>query len=251
MRLYQYWGTGAPPPRVAAGIRTFQEQNTAMKHRLYARKAAAWFIRKRVGEREWRAFNACAVPAMQADYFRLCALWATGGVYADADQACGEPLHPLLSSLAGPLVPTRKGLVTQHFLIFPRRGDAFLRVWLDLASLNIEARDIPSVHTATGPGAMRALWSLLDPATAEANEQEMTEPKKIGWGYHEVLERAQTACALGADVRQAFAAISTVDREEAFRWFAPIQAGYKMSAVDWRRWPGSIYMEEAPEPAGA
>ncbi len=247
MRLYQYWDTGAPPDGVASGIQTFQAQNPGMKHRLYDRDAAAWFIRKRLSEREWRAFQACAVPAMQADYFRLCALWATGGVYADADQACGEPLQPLL---AGPLVPTRKGLVTQHFLIFPRPADAFLRTWLDLATLNIEARDVPNVHTATGPGAMRALWSLLDPATAGANEEEMTGPQKASWGYRQVLERARRRCELGAEVVRSFRAIATIDRVEAFRWFAPIPADYKHTPVHWMHWPGSIYSDiPAGQPA--
>lgn len=241
MRLYQYWDTGPPPDGVASGIQTFQTRNPGMKHRLYDREAAAWFIRKRLGERERRAFDACAVPAMQADYFRLCALWSTGGVYADADQSCGEPIAPLVARFGGPLVPTRKGLVTQHFLIFPRPADAFLRAWLELATLNIEARDIPNVHTATGPGAMRALWSLLDPATADANEEEMTGPQKAAWGYRQVLERARERCDLGAEVVRSFRAIGTMDRVEAFRWFAPIQADYKHTPVHWMHWPGSIY----------
>ncbi len=250
MRLYQYWDTAAPPDSVAAGVDTFRHRNGDMKHRLYDRDAAAWFIKKRLGERERRAFEACAVPAMQADYFRLCALWVTGGVYADADQTCGEPLQPLLAGLLGPLVPTRKGLVTQHFLIFPRPGDAFLRTFLDLASLNIEARDIPNVHTATGPGAMRALWALMDPTTADAIEEEMTSPQKAGWGYRQVLERARSAGVMRSEVIQAFRAIATIDRVDAFRWFAPIRADYKATAVHWMHWPGSIYAE-APEPAGA
>ncbi len=241
MRLYQYWDTGPPPDGVASGIQTFQTRNPGMKHRLYDREAAAWFILKRLGERERRAFDACAVPAMQADYFRLCALWSTGGVYADADQSCGEPIAPLVARFGGPLVPTRKGLVTQHFLIFPRPADAFLRTWLELATLNIEARDIPNVHTATGPGAMRALWSLLDPATADANEEEMTGPQKAAWGYRQVLERARERCDLGAEVVRSFRAIGTMDRVEAFRWFAPIQADYKHTPVHWMHWPGSIY----------
>ena len=252
MRLYQYWDTGAPPDAIAEGVDSFRDRNRGMKHRLYDRDAAAWFIKKRLGEREGRAFEACAVPAMQADYFRLCALWATGGIYADCDQTCGAPIQPLLAGLQGPLVPTRKGLVTQHFMIFLRPGDAFLRSFLDLASLNIEARDIPNVHTATGPGAMRALWTLLDPATATANHEEMTSVQKAGWGYEQVLERARSHCVLGAELVQAFGAIATIDRVEAFPWFAPIRADYKATAVHWMHWPGSIYADAAAaEPAGA
>ncbi len=252
MRLYQYWDTGAPPDAIAEGVDSFRDRNRGMKHRLYDRDAAAWFIGKRLGQRERQAFEACAVPAMQADYFRLCALWATGGVYADCDQTCGEPIQSLLARFQSPLVPTRKGLVTQHFMIFPRPGDSFLRTFLDLTILNIEARDIPNVHTATGPGAMRALWTQLDPATAAANRAEMTSPQKAGWGYEQVLDRARSHCDLGPDVVRAFGAIATIDRVEAFPWFAPIPADYKATAVHWMHWPGSIYADAAASgPGGA
>ena len=71
----------------------------------------------------------------------------------------------------------------------------------------------------------------------------MTSPQKASWGYGQVLERARRQCDLGAEVVQSFRRIATIDRVEAFRWFAPIQADYKHTSVHWMHWPGSIYSD--------
>src|SRR5262249_14642823 len=132
------------------------------------------------------------------------------------------------------------GLVTQHFLIFPSPGDAFLRAYLDLASLNIEARDIPNVHTATGPGAMRALWSKLDTASAGANEAEMTSVQKADWGYPQVVERVENEALLARGGAPPFGPTGPTPRSEPSRCSPRTAATYRPPPPPWMTWPASI-----------
>ena len=96
MRLFQYWDSGDPPDDVAACIQSVRDLSPEFEHELFDRDQAAWFIGKRLGDRERAAFLSLAVPAMQGDYFRLCALWARGGLWVDADCRAVRPLRKLL-----------------------------------------------------------------------------------------------------------------------------------------------------------
>jgi hypothetical protein len=58
MKLFQYW---EPPDEVAEWIEGFRVKNPDFKHRLYDRGSASWFIRKNLGERHQRAFDALLV----------------------------------------------------------------------------------------------------------------------------------------------------------------------------------------------
>ena len=57
-------------------------------HRLFDECSAKAFIGRSLSTRHERAFERCYHPAMQADYFRLCYLFAEGGFYVDADDVC-------------------------------------------------------------------------------------------------------------------------------------------------------------------
>jgi hypothetical protein len=99
--IIQYWDNEEAPAEVAALLATFEAANPDLPHLVFSERRAAELIAERFGPRHAEAFAACAVPAMQADYFRYCALHALGGVYVDADFRCVAPLRPLLDESAG------------------------------------------------------------------------------------------------------------------------------------------------------
>ncbi|HEY5411517.1 MAG TPA: glycosyltransferase, partial [Caulobacteraceae bacterium] len=126
MRLFQYWDTGSPPDEVAGWIEGFRVGNPGFRHRLYDRDAASWFIGKQVGEREKRAFDAIAVPSMQSDYFRYCAVWALGGIYVDADFQSLAPLSGLLDQAPHSLMLVWDGHMVAGLMMCRQPGDPFV-----------------------------------------------------------------------------------------------------------------------------
>src|SRR5665213_1522838 len=140
MRLFQYWDAREPPAEVAEWIEGFRTMNPDLKHRLYDRGSASWFIKKHLGEQERRAFDACAVPAMQADYFRLCAMVAKGGVWFDADCIAVRPLSTLIERVPSLLLVILDGGIINSTLIARARGNPFLSLCLKLSTRVIEER---------------------------------------------------------------------------------------------------------------
>jgi hypothetical protein len=170
--LFQYWNTETIPEDVAALIATFQERNPDFRHRVFSEAEAERFIESHFGARERDAFRACAVPAMQADYFRYCAVLAYGGIYADADYRCVRPLRPLLDDCEGGIVFLRPDMhrvngreamrVLNGFFAFGEPNHPFLRLTLDIATANMEARLAERIW-AVGEEVPTGIWLTVGP----------------------------------------------------------------------------------------
>lgn len=243
MKLYQYWDTGEPPPEVAGWIDGFRSMNPDMQHRLFDRDRASWFIGKHLGARERRAFDACAVPAMQADYFRLCALAAKGGVYVDVDFESREPMRALVASAPGGLLALQDGELINGFMLAPSPANAFIGACLRLATLNVQAADIPNVYACTGPGVLSAVWGAIRPKVGHRLLAKMDNPLQESWGFAEVLRRAKSEIVVDDPLRAAFDALSLAPKAALRRWFVAREVAYKDSGRHWMNWQGSIYAE--------
>jgi hypothetical protein len=243
MKLVQYWDTGSPPDEVAGWIEGFRRHNPQMTHRLHDRDSASWFIGKRIGEREKRAFDACAVPAMQADYFRLCALVAEAGVYSDADFECRRPLDQLLSQAPAALAFVWGTMMTQGFWFVRRRDDPFLRACLKLATENIEQRRFGNVYLSTGPALINAVRIAVDPAWSEM--------AKVRWpAWPRLVAAARESLADPEGVLASIQALTLMHYFAVSKWIGTPKPAYKDTGVHWFGWKGSIYNDLAPEPAG-
>lgn len=149
-QIVQYWHSGDVPSDVAALCESFRTQNPTLDYRLYSHADAERLIVAHCGQREVEAFRSCAVPAMQADYFRYCAILAHGGIYADADFRCIAPLAPWLSGIDGGeffFSPTPASVagrdarrVWNGFFAFAGPDHPFLRLALEIATVNVEER---------------------------------------------------------------------------------------------------------------
>lgn len=242
MDLFQYWDTGAPPADIADWICGFRDTNPTLSHRLYDRLSAAHFIRKRLGEREWRAFEACAVPAMQADYFRLCALWAKGGIYIDADMRPRQPLSGLLERWPGPLILEFNGFYNSPFMVFSGRRNPFLGAVLKLATDNIETHRFDNVLMTTGPALADAVRALLDPEwlrAATANADRFAVTMRFG----RLLDRARELVPVTPSLVSAYQAITPLSYGAIWDWMDQVSHSYEDSDRDWRRWIGPIYQK--------
>lgn len=178
--LIQYWDAESPPDDVAELLALAASQNVGMRPLVFNRASAEDFLAEHFSAREVAAFRACAVPAMQADYLRYCAVFALGGVYLDADFRSVAPLQKLLPDRGGrlfgrPEIPSgwpqdlfgenpRVGpyrIVANSAFLFTAPHHPLLGLAIELATGNVERRIAEDVAVTTGPGIFTAMY-LLD-----------------------------------------------------------------------------------------
>ena len=241
MKLFQYWDRTAPPGEVAEWIEGFRSRNPELDHQLFHRDEASWFIRKHFGEREQRAFDACAVPSMQSDYFRYCAIERCGGVYADADYQSGEPLAQLLVRAPHALLLEWRGQWVGGLMMFRTPGDAFVRACRELTTRNIESRRFDNAFTATGPGVINALRLLLDPSSEAPIMEGLDNPYGRTWRFQELVAEARASVSLTPELRSAFDAITILHHIQVDRWIGTEQPAYKRTPQHWLHWQGPAY----------
>ena len=251
MKLFQYWDTGHPPAEVAAWIEGVRRINPDFQHQLFDRDSARWFIGKHTGQREQRAFEACAVPAMQADYFRLCALKRSGGFYIDADVELLKPLAALLDMAPHGMLQSRRGQLVNALMMLRQPDDPFVNACLQLCTINIENRDIPNVYTATGPGVLNAIQALLRPEMAQGLISQMDNLLQRDWLFTELVDRARREIAVTDELVRSFDAITLMPKGDLRPWIGKASPAYKETEIHWMNWPGSIYAGPRPGTASA
>lgn len=159
--IIQYWHAEKVPEHIAQLLQTFDDFNPDLRHLVFSEAQAKKFIAERFTAREEAAFCACAVPAMQADYFRYCAVLALGGIYSDVGFRCGADLAPLQPALGrGRLFRGPRGNVINGIFAFGAPGHSFLSLALEIATTNIERRLWNSVYFTSGPPIFMALVAL-------------------------------------------------------------------------------------------
>ena len=253
--LFQYWDSPVPPREVAGWMAHMGANNPEFTHAVFDEARARAFIAAHYGSREVAAFDACAVPAMQADYFRLCALESSGGLYVDADTQSLEPVAPLVARAPGGFVYTFLGNLNNAIAFFPSAHSPFLRACLALATDNIETRRFSSVFTTTGPGVFDAVRAVLAPETFEATIAYLesirgsglrsfgVSPEEVlSWGLREILNVARATIELTPELEASCRGMTLLDSfTQLAPWFGNAQPEYKQTARHWLHWPGSIY----------
>ncbi len=247
MKLFQYWDSPSPPDQIAGWIEHFRINNPEFEHVLINKASALEFIAVHYGPREVSAFEACAVPAMQADYIRLCLLEICGGVYVDADSQSRRPLSELFKDCPGSVLFAMGMLVNNGFMYFPNARDPFVSACLKVATDNIHARRTNAVFTTAGPGVLIALRYILDPSTQKIVDSKFDAPFVCTWGFPDVVERVRELVEVTPELLEAFSAIDIMQAMDVVTWIGEEQPVYKQTTVHWTRWEGSIYNEVASE----
>lgn len=248
MKLFQYWDSATPPPEVAQWIEGFRVRNPEFDHVLFNAATAIDFIAEHFGPREVAAFQACAVPAMQADYIRLCAIDVHGGVYVDADNQSLGPLSELIERAPHALMFTWVGLVNNGFLMFRRPGDPFIKACLALTTANVEARRFDIEFTSTGPGVFNAVRALVDPAALPEILHAFDNPICASWGFPKLLAYARDLIEPTPELVRSFEAITLINALQAGPWIGADQPAYKAGERHWLNWKGAIYSDQRASP---
>lgn len=238
--VVQYWHADELPGRVAELTGTFRDLNPNRRHLVFSREAAADFIAERFGAREATAFRACAVPAMQSDYFSYCAVHALGGLYADVDFRCVMDLAPLFPSAGcGRLFRgLREGIMNGVFA-FGSPGHPFLELVVEIATVNIERRLFDDVFHATGPPIFRTVawlgrYGSLDVLIGRAE----------GTGFERFVEPYCDAIRNNPRIAHALEGVqiaSTKAEHESFIRFSDSIFRCEGSEMHWMKLKGEIY----------
>lgn len=260
LAISQYWNTVEVPSYVRDLCESFRICNPDLLHLLFSKSEAERFIADRFGQREAAAFRACAIPSMQSDYFRYCAVFALGGVYADVDYRCVSPLHPLVDRpgsgeiFLSPTSRTLKGRdatrIWSGFFAFGEPGHPLLRLALDIATANMEERlcermwpvgekVIESVWLTVGPGIFTLLRYLHDWGSFDAfvDGLEGTGAEPFGDLYCEIVGDYHR-------VAEAFDGVRVSSFEDLMTWVAEpseFPLPYQETDIHWKNATGSIF----------
>lgn len=180
-RIVQYWhNLQALPADVQECMDSWSRwQSSGFEYRVFDARSAGRFIEQLLGKDHLRAFMRCYHPAMQADYFRLCYLVISGGMYVDADDVCiakdiselfvgsGLKVQPLCYDATSDSMvqcevllqagTNREGLIfyVNNNPLIACKGDPIVSRALERATmrLNFAAEDeLPEIQSTTGPG---------------------------------------------------------------------------------------------------
>jgi hypothetical protein len=257
--IIQYWDTEELPDYVGELIAGFRRLNRDMEHLIFSERTAGEFIEEHFGEREAAAFRACAVPTMQSDFFRYCAVYVLGGAYVDVAFSCLSPLRSLFDGVDGGRLFRKDppGYLLSGFFLFRAPGHPLPRLVLDVATSNIEQRAAERVQMVTGPWILSSLSLLyelgrresLREGVAEGGVARLAEPlcreaaavvptpgarKWIG----RMVEPLIDAVGDYSRLTDAFEDICITPYEEALNWIGEPDSGlpYKRSDRYWLNW---------------
>jgi mannosyltransferase OCH1-like enzyme len=231
--IIQYWHSPEIPGEVAELTATFRDRNPELRYLLFDEAAAETLIAEHLTAREVAAFRSCAVPAMQADYFRYCAILVLGGVYADVGFQCLRPLQTLIETADEGMLFTRKPQIINGFFLFKGPGHPFLRLVLDVATANIEKRVAETVNKVTGPWIFTGLEFIHRAGSLEAVRRMI-----IGEDGERLANPALDVIEDYTRVDTAFEGVRIAPMELAGKWIArPLaQLQYKQSETRWVGW---------------
>lgn len=255
--LVQYWHQENIPADVGEMLALAREHNPELRHLVFSEEKAADFIGTHCTSREAEAFAACAVPAMQADYFRYCAIHALGGVYCDADSRCVGSFAPLLHGVGTLFEGSAPGFITNHLFAFRDPGHPLLKLTIDIATAGIESRFSESIVLVTGP---RVFWMLaailrtgsFDAFTERVNAFFDANPRVEDFDQvqlinrerlHLYLESIRSVVGDHSRVVAAFDGVVLLPNAEiaSFVGGGGSNLAYKRTEDHFPNWPGSIY----------
>lgn len=170
-KLVLYW-EGSLNPIIETNITKWRDLNLDFDVLIYNRITASNYIQKNYNSQILNCFLNCNPPAMQSDFFRLCALANESHVfYADCNF---KPLNPILSVIplkenTGMLcrktwIKTGESWIINGFAgnFGNKKIKSMFLMMLEIACLNIKNKTSNNVWEVTGPGIWNMIYNKLD-----------------------------------------------------------------------------------------
>jgi hypothetical protein len=245
--VIQYWSDESVPEDVEALLVRVREHNPDLQQMIFSQRTATAFIEEHLGAREVAAFEACAVPAMQADYFRYCAVHVLGGFYCDADCYCAGAISPLLEA-NGFLIESMAmpETLNNNLFAFREPGQLFPRLAIDISTAAIENRLSENVSAVTGPFVFNLLWRAFKHGSLEEwlrGAQGSAGLRGDGERVKRQVEAIRDAVGDDARLASAFEGVQVVAWGDILDVITPgsNDLSYKKTTNHFIKWEGSIY----------
>lgn len=244
--LIQYWHDERVPDDVERLFVQMREHNPGVQQLIFNQGSARTFLKAHFNAREVAAFDACAVPAMQADYFRYCAVYILGGFYCDADCHCTGSLLPLLEADNGFLVESKRmpGTLNNNLFAFQEPGHLFPRLAMEIATAAIENRVSERVAAVTGPFIFNLLWRGFKRGSFDVWLREAEGSSGLR-GKRKVRQVEAIRLAVGdySRLATAFDGVRVLAWADILDTITPgsIRLAYKKTRDHFPNWEGSIY----------
>ena len=103
--IFQTFETRRVPAGLFGATRSWFELNPEYEYRFYDDDDRRTLIKEHFGEQTLACYESLRKGTFRADFWRYCALYVHGGVYADADTLCTRPLRELIRENDDFIVP--------------------------------------------------------------------------------------------------------------------------------------------------
>jgi len=167
-KLHQFWDKPVVPPDIAVRMDSWRECHPDWEYFRWNDQTATDLILKEFGRGDAIRFLSAKLPAMRADIARVAIGLVHGGLYVEANWACGRRLddflvghgtlrHKVAAPRDNPEKQTKIGLSNGFFAIEPR-SVLFEKVWRQIMD-NIESGPFfLHVSRISGPLMFTKVW---------------------------------------------------------------------------------------------
>lgn len=143
------------PDYAVQAMSSWTEKNPGWEHRYMNDLEAREFIRSEYGEEYAQIFDSVPVPVMRGDMWRYLIIYKYGGVYADLDTTCLEPIDSWLKEDHRMVVCPENNLHFVQWAFAAAPGHSVIKSVIDLMIDRLKNPDYSKkhfVHIHTGPG---------------------------------------------------------------------------------------------------
>ncbi len=176
--IWQTYRSSDLPPEAAVCRDSWTSLNPGWDYRFVDDAGIARFVRETVSPDVYALFRALPLGVMRADFWRYLVTQRHGGLYADLDTLCLEPVDEWLPHDAEFVVCPENDvhLCQWTYLSVPGHPclDAVVDLLIERAAGGIDTTYEHFVHFHTGPG----LWTDSIRSTLEFDEQDMISLSK-------------------------------------------------------------------------
>lgn len=155
--LFQFWDKELPPEEVTDLMGSWK-QEPGFAYRRFSLTDADTLIAEHFDRQTLDAFRDCAVPAMQADFFRYAALYVFGGAYVDADTGSNGGFASMCDESDRGLLMNRRGNIANDVIFVRKPRDPLMLYAVRTATSNVVNRIANNVWRVTGPGILTHLY---------------------------------------------------------------------------------------------
>lgn len=184
--ICQFWDKPDLPDDLGPLVQSWRDL-PRYTHHLFNDETARAFLAEHYPATVVEAFDACMIPAMRSDIFRICAILKMGGWYADCSIEALKDPSQLIKRSDGMVYYRRWHGGVNNGLFAAKAGNAHLTALLDTIVSNVKHRVSDNLFLVTGPGVWNARFPKETPPPPKTRQLDHSEIANIYVRFHQDL----------------------------------------------------------------